>query len=137
MITSNYLSRNQLMGLLKTGDVILPGTIKSPSFSQTGCIQHVDRMAAYLSEDDLGGLRLVLGLFRWLPSWGISVIMAMAARNRYCPGLLGAGLRMLEIGVKGATMSLYYSNLSGPDYKGRKVFEIIGWDAKVVVHNDD
>ena len=137
MITSEYLSRNQLKGLLKTGDVILPGTTKSPSFSQTGCIYHVDRMAAYLSEDDLAGLRLVLGLFRWLPSWVISIIMAMAVRNRYFPGPLGAGLRMLEIGVKGATMSLYYSNLTGPGYKGRKVFEIIGWDAKVVVHNDD
>ena len=137
MITSNYLSQNQLNGLLKTGDVILPGTTKSPSFSQTGCIHHVDRMAAYLSEDDLGGLRIVLGLFKWLPSWAISIIMAMAARNRYFPSLLGAGLRMFEIGVKGATMSLYYSNLTGPDYKGSKVFEIIGWDAKVVVHNDD
>ena len=62
MITSNYLSQNQLKGLLKTGNVILPGTTKSPSFSQTGCIHHVDRMAAYLSEDDLGGLRIVLGL---------------------------------------------------------------------------
>ncbi len=137
MMTSKYLNQNQLKGLLKTGDVILPGTTQSPSFSQTGCIHHVDRMAAYLSEDDLGGLRLVLGLFRWMPSWGISIIMAMAARNRYFPGPLGAGLRMLEIGVKGATMSLYYSNLTGPDYQGRKVFEIIGWDAKVVVHNDD
>ena len=136
-MTSNYLSQNQLKGLLKTGDVILPGTDKSPSFSQTGCIHHVDRMVAYLSEDDLSGLQLVLGLFRWLPSWGISVIMAMAARNQYFLGPIGAGLRMLEIGVKGATMSLYYSNLTGLDYKGKKIFEIVGWDAKVVVHNED
>jgi hypothetical protein len=137
MITSNYLSQNQLKGLLKTGDVILPGTNKSPSFSQTGCIHYVDRMAAYLSEDDLNDLRTVLGLFRWLPSWGITVIMAMVARNQFFPGPIGAGLRMLEIGVKGAAMSLYYSNLTGSDYKGRKVFDIIGWDAKVVVHKDD
>lgn len=137
MITSKYLSENQLKGLLKTGDVVLPGTTQSPSFSQTGCIHHVDRMAAYLSEEDLGGLRLVLGLFRWLPSQVISLIMAMAERNQYFPGPLGAGLRMLEIGIKGATMSLYYSNLTGPDYRGKKVFDIIGWDAKVVVHSDD
>ena len=60
MRVSKYFSRNQLFGLLKAGDVILPGTDVSPSFSRIGCIDHVDRMAAYLSSDDLFGLRMLL-----------------------------------------------------------------------------
>ncbi len=137
MITSKYFSPSQLKSLIKTGDVILPGTDKSPSFSQTGCIGHIDRMAAYLTEDDLNGLRLVLSVFRWLPNWLISLLMSAATNNCKFPGVLGAGLRLLEIGLKGATMSLYYSNLTGPGYEGPKVFDVIGYDAKVVVPEGD
>jgi hypothetical protein len=57
MKISKYFSQNQLIGLRRAGDVILPGTEVSPSFSKTGCIDHVDRMAAYLTDDDLGGLK--------------------------------------------------------------------------------
>lgn len=65
MKVSRYFTRNQLRGLIKAGDVILPGTDRSPSFSQTGCSVHIDRMAAYLSEDDLAGLRILFSVFRW------------------------------------------------------------------------
>jgi len=136
MTTSEYLNENQIKGLLKAGDVILPGADKSPSFSQTGCIEHIDRIAAFLDPDDLNGLRLVLSLFRWSPRWFIALLMTMCDHNRLFPGFLGAAFRMLDIGVKGATMSPYYSNLTGADYYGDKVFDIIGWDAKIIVRNE-
>ena len=133
---SKYFSQNQLKGLSKAGDIILPGTDISPSFSKTGCIHHIDRMAGFLSEDDLGGLQTLLGIFRWTPKWVVSLILTACNHNKLFPGFLGAGLRMLEIGIKGATLSPYYSNLTSQNYKDRKVFDIIGWNPKIVVHDD-
>jgi aldehyde dehydrogenase (NAD+) len=136
MMISKYFSQNQLKGLLKAGDIILPGTDTSPSFSKTGCINHIDRMAGFLREDDLGGLRMLLGVFRWAPKWIISLILTACNHNKHFPGFLGASLRMLEIGIKGATLSPYYANLTSPDYTGPKVYDIIGWNPKIVVHDD-
>jgi acyl-CoA reductase-like NAD-dependent aldehyde dehydrogenase len=136
MMISKYFSPSQLKGLLKTGDIILPGTDISPSFSKTGCINHIDRMAGFLSEDDLGGLQLLFGIFRWTPKWIISLIMSACKHNQRFPGFLGAGLRMIEIGVKGATLSPYYANLTSPGYTGKKVYDIIGWNPKIVIPDD-
>jgi aldehyde dehydrogenase (NAD+) len=133
MKISKYFSQNQLHGLLKAGDVILPGTDVSPSFSSLGCIDHVDRMAAYLDRDDLSGLRTLLSIFRFTPRWAIRLLMTACMKNDRFPGFMGATLRTIELGIKGLVMSLYYANLAGEDYTGKKVFEIIGWDAKLVM----
>lgn len=130
---SRYFSQNQLKGLVKTGDVILPGTDTSPSFSDTGSICHIDRMAKFLSPDDLSGLQLLMGIFAFTPKWVITLVLKLCSQDRFLPGFPGAGLRMLEIGVKGAVFSPYYSNLTAPDYTGRKVHEIIGWNPKIFV----
>jgi hypothetical protein len=131
MPTSEYFSQNQLKGLLKTGDIILPGSERSPSFSKTGCIAYMDRMLAYLSQQDLDGLRLLFGIFRWSPKWFIHLILMACKHNRFFPWVMGAALRMLEIGIKGAVMTPYYANIATQSYAGPKVFDIIGWDAKM------
>ncbi|MBU1340081.1 MAG: aldehyde dehydrogenase family protein [Proteobacteria bacterium] len=136
MMISKYFSQNQLKGLLKVGDIILPGTDTSPSFSTTGCITHIDRMAEFLSDDDLNGLCLLFGLFRWTPKWKIRLILKACHHNKYFPGFLGSALRMLEIGIKGATLSPYYANLTSPEYTGQKVYDVIGWNPKIVVHDE-
>lgn len=133
MTESRYFNQNQIKGLLKTGDIVLPETSRMPSFSQTGCVEHMDRMLAYLSTDDLSGLRMVFGVLRWTPGWLIHLLLLACKHNRWFPGLIGSGLRMLEIGIKGAVLSPYYANLTSQDYAGPKVFDAIGWDAKVNV----
>jgi acyl-CoA reductase-like NAD-dependent aldehyde dehydrogenase len=137
MNVSKYFNRNQLLGLLKAGDVILPGTDVSPSFSGIGCIDHVDRIAAYLSHDDLSGLRTLLALFRYAPKWLIRLLMTACTKNDRFPGFMGTALRTIDLGVKGLVMSLYYSNLTGDGYAGKKIFEIIGWDAKLIMPHDE
>lgn len=137
MKISKHFSQNQLIGLRRAGDVILPGTEVSPSFSQTGCIDHVDRMAAYLTGDDLNGLRSLLACLRYSPGWLIRLLMRACEKNARFPGFAGTALRTIDIGIKGLVMSLYYANLTGADYRGRKVFDIIGWDAKLVMPHDE
>ena len=131
MSGSELLSPTQMRGLIKAGEVILPGTERSPSFAATGCAAHFDRMGAFLSPDDLGGLKILLTLLAFCPAWAIALLMTLATHNRKFPGFVGAGLRMLELGLKGAVVSLYYSDLTGPGYEGPRVFEAIGYDARV------
>jgi acyl-CoA reductase-like NAD-dependent aldehyde dehydrogenase len=137
MKISKYFNRTQLLGLQKAGDVILPGTDLSPSFSRTGCIEHVDRLAAYLSRDDLGGLQVLLRILRHAPKWSIHLLMKTCGANARFPGFAGTALRTIDIGLKGLVMSLYYSNLTGPDYQGKKVFDIVGWNAKLIMSHED
>ncbi len=136
MITSKYLSRKQMKGLIHTGDALLPGSGQLPSFSQTGCWRHIDRQAAFLSPDDLAGLQMALGAFRFLPKAVVRGLINLASKFHDAPGPLGMGFRMLEIGIKGAVMSLYYSDLHAEDYRGPTVFEGIGWDAHVELVDD-
>ncbi len=137
MIVSKYFSQGQLKGLAKAGDVLLPGTDNSPSFGDTGCIAHMDKMAAYLSEEDYGGLKLLLSLFRWMPRWKIRWLFKLCDQGHRFPGVMGRGLRMLEIGVKGAVFSPYYANLTAPGYAGTKVYDAIDWHPKLVLKEDE
>ncbi|MGA6925449.1 MAG: aldehyde dehydrogenase family protein [Desulfosarcina sp.] len=137
MKISKYFSQHHLIGLLKAGDVLLPGSPISPSFSRLGCIDHVDRLARYLAPDDLGGLRLLLGLFYYAPAWSIRLLMSACGKQARIPGFAGTLLRSIDIGIKGLAMSLYYANLPGGGYQGKKVFDIIGWDTRLVMPHDD
>jgi acyl-CoA reductase-like NAD-dependent aldehyde dehydrogenase len=97
----------------------------------------MDKMAAYLSDDDLGGLRMLLSVFRWTPKWKIRLIFKLCNQSHRLPGILGAGLRMLEIGVKGAVFSPFYANLTAPGYAGKKVHDAIDWHPKLVLREDE
>jgi len=134
---SRHFSQAQLKGLAKAGDIILPGTNTSPSFSQTGCITHIDRMADYLNPDDLSGLCLMFTIFRFTPGFLIVMILKACTGNHKFPSFIGTGLRMLEIGIKGAVLSPYYANLTGPGYGGSKVHEVIGWNPKIVLTDEE
>jgi hypothetical protein len=135
MTVSRHFSQHQIRGVLKVGDIILPGSSRLPSFSQTGCVAHIDRMLAYLSPEDLNGLRFVFSVLCWSPRWLIHLVLLASKNNRWFPGFIGAGLRMLEIGTKGTVMSLYYANLTSQGYTGPKVFDAIGWDTAVNVQD--
>jgi aldehyde dehydrogenase (NAD+) len=69
---------------------------------------------------------MVLGVFRLMPRWTLRGLFALAENPRGL-GPLGAGLRLLWIGVKGVVMTLYWSDLG----RGVSVHETIGWDARV------
>lgn len=128
MSTSKHLSPAQLKGLLKVGDVLVPGLGNLPSFSAAQAVGEADRMFDYMNEADRQGLKSVLSLFRFLPRWLLRLIFFLATHHRLFPGPLGAAFRMINIGVKGCVMTLYYSDLT-PD---GTIYREIGWDAKIV-----
>jgi len=116
------------MGFEKTGDIMIPATGDMPSFSQLDCLGGIDRILDYSAESDRKDLLLLITVFSFLPAFVIKWIIAAAVNHRYFPCPLDRVLRLIEIGIKGVFMTLYYSH---PDIQQR-----IGWDAKIVENQE-
>lgn len=128
MTTSKHLSPTQIKGLVRVGDVLIPGDEDLPSFSRSGAIEYADRMLGYMNESDLSGVKVLLWLFRFMPRFKIRWIMALTEQQRHMPEPLASACRMINLGIKGVVMTLYYSDL-GP---GPSVLQVIRWDARIV-----
>jgi acyl-CoA reductase-like NAD-dependent aldehyde dehydrogenase len=118
----------QLKGLLKIGDVLIPGDDVLPSFSASGCATAAPRMLPYLNEGDRRGVELLLAVFRFLPRFAVRALFWLTEQHRTLPEPLAAPLRLANLGVKGVVMTLYYSDVGS----GSSVHAAIGWDAKIV-----
>jgi hypothetical protein len=127
-MTSSWLSPAQLAGLVKVGDVLVPGEGDLPSLSASNCAAAADRLFAHMAPADRDAVRIVLGVFRWLPRPVLYAIFWLTSRHRVAPEPLARVLRLVNLGVKGIVMTLYWSDVG----EGRSVHEAIGWDARVV-----
>ncbi len=124
-MSSRNLSAAQLSGLVKAGDIVIPGDAELPSFSRSGASAHVDRMFDYMHDSDRDGLKLLFSIFNVLPAFLLRGILKLSEKDKALPGPLGAAARMINVGVKGVVMTLYYSDT---DQVG--INQAIGWDAK-------
>ncbi len=131
-MTSRYLSTSQLAGLLKVGDMMIPGDNELAPFSESGSVEHVDRMLEFMTDSDRQGVKLLFAMFCFMPTILVRGIMTLADRKQHLPGLLGAPLRMINIGVKGVVMSLYYSDVGDAG-----IYDVMGWTPKVVERPDE
>jgi len=118
---SQFLGPRELAALERIGDLMLPGDSQFPSFSQTGCIAFVDDLLHYMDPKDRDDLKTLLRALSILPSPLLRMVLGLC-RTRWTPTL-----RMIELGLKGLTMSLYYSNKTAPHYSGRKPFDVLGF----------
>ncbi len=128
---SKYFGHLQNRGLNKLGDVIIPGEGIFPSFSSTGFSSHVDRMLDYMYDDDREGLTLLMTVFAFMPSFVIRWIVLLSEKNAAFPDVIGAPLRMIQLGLKGLILTLYYSNIDDPQKTGMKIMEGIKWQTGV------
>jgi len=125
---TDMLTPAQRKGLLKIGDILIPGNHELPSFSRSDCAGAIDRMLPFMNTSDRQGVEMILTLFAFLPSFLVRAFFALTETHRYVPEPLAGVLRLANIGVKGVVMTLYYSDVG----TGVSVHEVIGWDAKVV-----
>ncbi len=87
-------------GLLKLGQVVVPGDGILPSFRETTFAAHVDRMLDYMTDHDRDGLKLLLPMLAFVPKVGIRGLLILAEHNQRFPGPVGVVLRMLRFGLK-------------------------------------
>lgn len=125
MSGATLLTPAQLASLNRVGDLMIPGDGDLPSFSASGCARQADRMLAHMYDADREGVLLLLKLFRVLPRAAVRGLLRLCDHEAAFPDPIGAGLRMIGIGVKGVVMTLYYSGLD------ERVLPAIGWDARV------
>lgn len=130
---STLLTPAQRNGLRKLGDIVIPGDLEFPSFSQAGCADAIDRMIPYMNLSDRDGVETLLSLFNYLPTFLIRGIFALSEAHRLFPEPIAGLLRLANIGMKGVVMTLYYSDVG----RGVSVHQLIGWDAKVVVRESE
>jgi aldehyde dehydrogenase (NAD+) len=128
MNTPEMLSRTQFAGLLKIGDILVPGDAQLPSFSASQCAREADRMLRHMPDDDRNSVRLVLGLFGVLPRLLVRGIYWLTDQHRRLPESAAAPFRLANLGIKGVVMTLYYSDLG----EGESVYEHLHWDARIV-----
>jgi hypothetical protein len=128
MSGSAYLNALQQRGLRRVGDVLIPGGGEFPSFSAAGVADHVDRMLAYMYPGDRDGVKILLSVCGMLPKPLVRGMLAVSERHRAMPEPIGAVLRLLNTGIKGVVMTLYYSDIG----TGPSIHALIRYDAKVV-----
>lgn len=118
---SQFLGLRELSALKRIGDLMLPGDSDFPSFSQTGCIAFVDDLLRFMAPKDRDDVKTLLKALSFLPSPLLRAFLTLC-RTRWTPTL-----RMIELGLKGLVMSLYYSNKTAPQYAGRTPYDVIGF----------
>ncbi len=121
------LSRLQLTGLRRVGNILIPGDGELPSFAASASAAQIDRMLPHMSDSDRAGVQFLLALCGVLPRPLVRGLLALSERHRSAPEPIATALRMINIGLKGVVMTLYYSDVGTGG-----VFDRIGWDAKVV-----
>lgn len=127
------LTPAQRTGLLRLGDVVIPGDGVLPSFSQAGVVDEVDRMLDWMYESDRAAIRMLLTAFATMPAPAIRAVVLATEKGDKVPEPLGGGLRMASIGIKGLVLSLYYSGVDA----GGRVHEAIRWDATLPEHPEE
>ncbi|GMV93786.1 MAG: hypothetical protein AMXMBFR82_35640 [Candidatus Hydrogenedentota bacterium] len=125
---SEFLNRRALRALERMGDLVVPRVGKLPSFTDLGCIEHVDSVLAYAPPEDSASLRTLLNVLYFAPSFVLRFLLrAMANPDRY-PEFLAANFRLIDMGVRGVVLSLYYSGKTGTGYTGQTPHELMGYD---------
>ncbi len=118
---SQFFGPRELSALERIGDLMLPGDLDFPSFSQTGCIAFVDDLLRSMDPKDRHDVKILLKALSFLPSPLLRGFLRLC-QTRWTPTL-----RMIELGLKGLVMSLYYSNKTAPHYTGRTPFDVLGF----------
>ena len=129
---SQFFNKPAIKCLNKIGDIIAPKNGDFPSYSEYGCIEHVDDIVRYAPAEDIKDLNMVLSILSYMPKTILKWIVRQSAESHKDDGPLSVIFRQLDFGLKGIILSTYYSNKAGSGYKGKTPLEVIGYDIKRV-----
>ncbi len=124
---SELYSRQQLKGLNKLGDQMIPANEEFPSFSQTGCIEYIDTVMGAAHKDDQQAFGLLLWVLSYTPTLFIQWLLKLLDKTETLPPVMAGPFRLLNVSLRGVVYTLYYSNKTAPFYRGNKVFDVIDY----------
>lgn len=128
---SSHLGPRQLRGLCAVGDILCPGDDHLPSFTATGCIEHVDRVLDYLPAADRADFAMLLGILGRLPRRCVPWMVCALFGAARLPGPPGNLFRMARFGLRGTVFSLYYSGATGDKHDGASPLDLLGYEVRV------
>lgn len=105
------LSAQQIKGLNRLGDVMIPGGDGFPSFSESGAAKGADRMLPYMYSADRDPFKMLMTVCSYLPKPTITGFVALVSAHKKVPEPLAGVFRLANLGIKGVVHSLYYSDL--------------------------
>lgn len=129
---SRVLDRNHLIVLNRIGDILMPRDGEHPSFSEVGCIQHVDLLVAYAPEEDMKDLKGLLGALYWMPTPLLRMVVWVSQAGNTWPEPIGTLSRKLDIAFRSILLGLYYSGKCADEYTGKTPLEIMGFETTAI-----
>ena len=131
---SQYFWKSTLHGLNRIGDVFIPHSADLPSFSEFGGIEAIDTVIAYLPEEDIASLNIVLTVFSVMPTSFLRWLVRTMEESLDKTGEIPALLRQLNLGLRGIVFSCYYSGVGGTTSKSENPLDVIGYQLNRVEH---
>ncbi|MBI1320444.1 MAG: hypothetical protein GC168_16075 [Candidatus Hydrogenedens sp.] len=129
---SDYMNESELRALNRVCDCFMPRNGEHPSFSDLGCIQHIDLFLPYVPEPDLKDLKMLLGMLAVLPGFVTTFVVWASQKGQGWFEPLGTLMRKLDYGFRSIALALYYSGLASDEYAGKTPLEIIGFEVSAV-----
>ncbi len=102
-----------------------PGHAGMPRFSESGAARHLPVMLGYMTPQDRKDVGALLDLAARAPRPVLRGLLRAAERGKRLPGSVGAGMRMLVVGVKGVSLAPYYSDFTADG----RISQAVGYDA--------
>ena len=122
------LSNTALKTINRIGDIICPKNGEFPSYSETGCVEHVNSMIIYAPDADIGDLNMLLSILSVMPSSVLRWLVNTMTASHQKEGGFATLMRQLDFGLKGIILGTYYSGKVGSNYSGKKPTEVIEFD---------
>jgi hypothetical protein len=114
-------------GLARYGDLIIPGTDEMPSFSSSGCMEHLDSVTEHMDAADASDLQQATQLLAWMPRWMQRLLMQAMKRDEMLPAALGRHVRIARFNLRALILVLYYGH--------PPVLEKLSYDVSVAVRS--
>ncbi len=129
---STVLNQKHLTALNRIGDILLPRNGEHPSFSELGCIQHIDLLVTHAPEEDMKDLKGLLDVLYFLPGFLLRLVVWISQSGQSLPNPLGTLCRKLDIAFRSILFGLYYSGKCSDEYAGQTPLEIMGFETSAI-----
>jgi|GEM_PF-4216647 len=134
---TKLLNKKAFQGLVKIGEIIIPGQAGFLSYSESNKAQHVDRMIKHLNEDDKKGIILLLSLLGFIPSFFLKIFIKLIFNYKKYPKIISPLINMIMLGLKGLVMTTYYSAFEFENSDEDEIYKKLEWESSTVEAVED